>query len=243
MHKEHNWTMHIGAQLPIAVPKIEALGKPGFGYPEPWAIVSWLHGEHPNTPEISASSDNKTIATQLAEVLNALRQAPVSNGAAADPALTEQYRGKALQEYDKQMRANIHACRTLKGLHLDLDQVLEQWEHALALPQSDTVEQSWFHGDLVAENLLMNNGTLTALLDFGGLGVGDPTVDLHGVWELLDAAGRAELRAQLAVDDAQWQRGRAWALAVAIMTLPYYWHSMPRRVAHRLVMAQAALDD
>ena len=241
LHKEQKWTALVGKQLPVTVPTVVALGEPGFGYPEPWAVVSWLPGEHPNTPEKSGPPGSGSVATQLAELLIAFRQLPVSEEATADPTLTGQYRGKRLTDYDQQMRLNVNACRTIKGLQLDLDSVLEQWEQALALPETDAVEPSWFHGDLVAENLLMNNGAITALLDFGGLGIGDPAVDLHGAWELLDTTGRAELRTLMEVEEAQWQRGRAWALAIAVMTLPYYWHTMPGRVTHRLVMARAAL--
>ena len=86
-------------------------------------------------------------------------------------------------------------------------------------------------------------GRLTGLLDFGGLGLGDPTVDLHGCWEVLDAEGREIVRTRLAVDDDEWLRGRAWALAIAIMTFPYYWLTMRGRVHDRLVMARAVLAD
>ena len=70
----------------------------------------------------------------------------------------------------------------------------------------------WYHGDLAAENLLVRDGALTAVLDFGGLSVGDPTVDLVVAWEVLDPPARDPLRRQVGVDDATWLRGRAWAL-------------------------------
>lgn len=126
---------------------------------------------------------------------------------------------------------------------LDLDAVLSEWERALNLPAASDDAENWFHGDLVAENLLMSNGELTAVLDFGGLGVGDPAIDLIGAWELLDSPAREVFRAAVGVSDADWLRGRAWALAVAIMTFPYYWNSMPIRIKGRLVMAQSVLDD
>ena len=70
-----------------------------------------------------------------------------------------------------------------------------------------------------------------------------PPIDLHGAWEVLDPAGRTRFRSRLGVDDAEWLRGRAWALSIAVMTFPYYWHTMPQRCASRLVMARAVLDD
>jgi aminoglycoside phosphotransferase (APT) family kinase protein len=77
------------------------------------------------------------------------------------------------------------------------------------------------------------------VLDFGALSAGDPSADLVVAWEVLDAGARDRFRNALGVDDIRWQRGRAWARAIAVMTFPYYWHTMPERYAARLVMARA----
>jgi aminoglycoside phosphotransferase (APT) family kinase protein len=114
----------------------------------------------------------------------------------------------------------------------------------MALPGIAQAEATgWYHGDLLAENLLVRDGRLAAVLDFGGLSVGDPTVDLVVAWELLDPGARATFRDAVDVDDATWLRGRAWALALAVMTFPYYWTSMPARCADRLSLARAVLAD
>lgn len=81
------------------------------------------------------------------------------------------------------------------------------------------------------------------MLDFGGLAVGDPTVDLHGAWELLDAPARDVFRTRLGVDDAEWQLGRAWALGLALGCLAYHWDKMPARRRDRLAMARTVLAD
>lgn len=107
----------------------------------------------------------------------------------------------------------------------------------------DGVALRWVHGDLLAENLLLSESRLTAVLDFGGLCVGDPTVDLVVGWEVLDPSGRELFRSTLDVDEVTWLRGRAWALAIAVVTFPYYWHTMPKRRAARLAMAHAVVDD
>lgn len=99
------------------------------------------------------------------------------------------------------------------------------------------------HADLVAENLLVYDDRLVAVLDFGGLAVGDPTVDLIAAWEVLGPAAREVFRACLDVDDMTWIRGRGWALAIAVMTFPYYWDSMPARCTARLAMAHQVLAD
>jgi aminoglycoside phosphotransferase (APT) family kinase protein len=101
----------------------------------------------------------------------------------------------------------------------------------------------WYHGDLFAENLLVRDGRLTAVLDFGGLGIGDPTIDLIVAWEVLDGAARDVFRQELGVDEASWLRARAWALSLAMITLPYYWRTMPDRCAGKLAVAKAVLAD
>ena len=89
----------------------------------------------------------------------------------------------------------------------------------------------------------MRNGRLAAVLDFGGLAVGDPTVDLVTAWELLDSEARDLFRTEVRVDDHTWLLGRAWALAIAVMTFPYYWQTMPDRCIGRLALAQQVLLD
>lgn len=101
----------------------------------------------------------------------------------------------------------------------------------------------WHHGDLLAENLLVRDGRLAAVLDFGGLAVGDPTVDLIGAWEVLDPPARDAFREAVDVDDPAWLRGRAWALSLAMITFPYYWRSMPERCAGRVAIARSVLED
>ncbi len=114
----------------------------------------------------------------------------------------------------------------------------------MTLPGVDhVVGPRWFHGDLNAENLLVRKGRLAAVLDFGGLAVGDPTIDLLPAWEVLDAPARAVFRDATGVDEATWLRGRGWALALAVMTFPYYWGTMPQRCASRLAMARSVLAD
>ncbi|HEX3213100.1 MAG TPA: hypothetical protein VH016_11070, partial [Actinomycetota bacterium] len=72
--------------------------------------------------------------------------------------------------------------------------------------------------------------------------VGDPACDLQPAWNLFAGASRARFRAELAVDDASWLRGRGWALAQAVMALPYYWDTNPgmvRQASHALAQVLA----
>jgi aminoglycoside phosphotransferase (APT) family kinase protein len=243
--KEQRWLPLIGRHLPVAVPEIVALGEPGCGYGERWSIVRWLAGELPKacTPHDSPTPERSTLAVDLADVILALRTLEVPEAAAIDRALRG-YRGRSLAEVDGWTRKNIQKCRPVEGLDLDLDAALAVWAHALQVPGAYEVgPDRWYHGDLVAENLLVTHGRLSAVLDFGGLGVGDPTIDLHGAWEVLDPPARELFRNRLGVDDAEWLRGRAWALAIALGTFTYYWAKMPGRRRDRLAMARSVLAD
>ena len=100
------------------------------------------------------------------------------------------------------------------------------WEAALAAPVWDR-PPVWIHGDLQPGNLLAVRGRLKAVIDFGGLGVGDPACDLMVGWNLFSGTSRDIYRERTGVDDATWNRGRGWALSVALIALPYYQDSNP----------------
>jgi aminoglycoside phosphotransferase (APT) family kinase protein len=243
--KERRWLPELGHHLPVAVPDVVALGEPSSGFAERWSIVRWLDGELPRAcpPNEQPTHERLALATDLADVILAIRTIEVPDEAANDPTLRG-YRGRSLSEFDKQTRNNIRKCRSINDLDLDLDAALEVWSNALDIPGADKVDPDrWYHSDLVAENLLLTGDRLTAVLDFGGLAIGDPTIDLLGAWEVLDGPAREAFRTRLGVDDAEWLRGRAWALAIALVTFPYYWATMPSRRMDRLAMARNVLAD
>ncbi|OYN91306.1 phosphotransferase [Parenemella sanctibonifatiensis] len=248
LETETKWSAVLDEALPIAVPQVVATGQPGFGYGENWTVVRWVDGVHPPTAKPGDAVDQNAdhLAKELAGVVRTLRELPVEDDARYDPAL-RWYRGGALAPIDVDVRKNIEACRDLQ-LDLDLDGLLKLWEGSLTLPGAaadarSTGDLHWFHGDIVAENLLVKDGRLVSLLDLGGIGVGDPTVDLHGAWELFDADARETFREGIGVDEPTWLRGRAWAIAISVGVLSYYWHSMPDRCVDRLAMAQNVLAD
>ena len=109
---------------------------------------------------------------------------------------------------------------------LDTDEVTAAWNAALEAPASHG-PLVWIHGDLGAGNLLVERGQLSAVIDFGGLGVGDPACDTMLAWMLLSGESRDVFRAALSIDDATWARGRGWALSVALIALPYYLDTNP----------------
>ncbi len=101
----------------------------------------------------------------------------------------------------------------------------------------------WIHGDLKPDNLLCRRGHLHAVIDFGGLGVGDPAADMLIAWTLLPPTARDHYRAALNVDPDTWKRGRAWALSIALIQLPYYQHTNPALAASARHVIAEVLDD
>ncbi len=77
----------------------------------------------------------------------------------------------------------------------------------------------WFHGDVAAGNLLVGDGRLAAVIDFGTSGRRRPACDLVIAWTLFDGESREAFRAALPPDEAAWARGRGWALWKALITL------------------------
>ncbi|WKU07602.1 aminoglycoside phosphotransferase family protein [Micromonospora sp. HUAS LYJ1] len=199
--KEHRWLPLLARRLPLPVPTPLAKGGPGEGYPYTWSVYRWLDGE---TARVDRIADQVRFAVDLAEFLAALWDVDTADG--PRPGRHNWYRGGTLRTYDGQ--AN-RALTALDG-RIDVGLAGEIWRRALNA-RWDGVER-WFHGDLVQGNLLLDDGQLAAIIDFGTCGVGDPSCDLAAAWTLLTADGRRAFRQRLAVDDAMWARGRGWAL-------------------------------
>ncbi len=240
--KEARWLPYLADALPTGVPEIVAVGEPANAFPEHWSVVRWIDGEHPTAATPDTSSGD-LLARDLAALLRGLRELDVPAQAREDAAL-RWYRARPLSAIDSAIRAYAEQCRSVPHLDLDIDAVLLVWDEAMAAAADGPPPAThWLHADLFAENLLVRDGRLSAVLDFGGLAVGDPTVDLVVAWELLDPHARAVVRTEAGIDDRTWMLGRAWALAIAVMTFPYYWDTMPERCAGRLAIARQVLTD
>jgi aminoglycoside phosphotransferase (APT) family kinase protein len=242
--KEAKWLPVLGASLPVGVPEVVGVFEPDCGYPERWSVVRWIDGEHPEvvTPEAPADARRGDLAADLAEVVQALGRAEIPGEAAGDPDL-HWYRGEPLATMDAVTRRNIERCRALGDFGFDLDAAKRLWDQAMRLPGAkDRSAPRWYHGDLAAENLLLRDGRLAAVLDFGALSIGDPAVDLAVAWEVLDRPAREIFRRKLGVDDATWLRGRAWALCITLM-IWYYWTTMPQRRSSRIAIGRNVLAD
>ena len=215
--KEQQWLPILAALLPLTIPVPIAKGIPGEGYPWHWSIYPWLDGK--NATNTRFTNPHQAV-TKLAQFIVALQQIDTTGG--PPPGAHNFYRGVPLAERDTQTRA---AIANLHGL-LDVATVTEAWEEALQTPAWHG-SPVWIHGDLQPGNLLVQQGQLSAIIDFGGLGVGDPACDLMIAWNCLSAETREVFRAALEVDEATWARGRGWALSMGLIALPYYQNSNP----------------
>lgn len=155
------------------------------------------------------------MATDLAQFIAALQRIDPSGG--PSPGEHNFFRGVPLARRDAATRA---AMAALDG-QIDVDAVNTAWVEALQAP-AWARPPVWIHGDLDARNLLVANGRLSAVIDFGGLGVGDPACDVMVAWKVLPADTRHIFRSALSVDKTTWARGRGWALSQALMALSYY---------------------
>ncbi|WP_117208410.1 aminoglycoside phosphotransferase family protein [Allorhizocola rhizosphaerae] len=208
--KEHRWLPVLAAHLPLPIPVPLAKGEPGAGYVFPWSIYQWLDGEPAGVDRIA---DPVRFAGDLAGFLKALQKVDTADG--PRPGKHNWFRGGTLRTYDGLLQ---QALAALAG-HVDVDLAREIWTTALDA-RWDGVER-WFHGDVAQGNLLLNDGQLAAVIDFGTCGVGDPACDLAIAWTLLTADGRRVFRERLSVGEATWARGCGWALWKTLVTCAY----------------------
>lgn len=227
--KEAEWLPKLAPHVPLALPVQLAMGHPAEGYPFDWSVYEWLPGENAN----GTIDDLNRAAIDLATFVKALRQIDTTNA----PPRSPHSRGGPLAEGDAQVRQSIAQL----GDRIDGDAALRSWEESLSASVWDG-RKVWVHGDLLPGNLLVVGGRLSAVIDFGGLNVGDPACDLQPAWNLFVGASRMRFRAELEVDDASWLRGRGWALCQAVSALPYYWETNPgmiRQASHALAQVLA----
>jgi aminoglycoside phosphotransferase (APT) family kinase protein len=225
VEKEHCWLPKLAPLLPLPIPAPLALGAPNADYPWPWSVYRWLNGE---TASPASIADLPRFAVDLAQFLIALQRIDVTDGPL--PGAHNFLRGGPLATYDEETR---RAIETLTG-KLDTTAVTSVWNEALASTWSRG--PVWVHGDVAPGNLLVENGRLAAVIDFGSCCVGDPACDLAIAWGLLGGESREAFRAALPLDRATWARGRGWALWKALITWAFHPdNSLEARRAHEVV--------
>lgn len=227
--KEHLWLPRLAPHLPLAIPVPLAKGMPAEGYPWNWSVCRWLPGEN---AIVERFADLREAARDLAQFVAALQRIDTTGG--PPPGRRNFGRGVPLAIRDADTRAAIAKLDNV----LDTDAVTAAWDGASNAPVWDG-PPVWIHGDLHTGNLLVHNGRLSAVIDFGGLAVGDPACDFVAAWTLFSGESRDAFRAALSIDDASWARSRGWALSTGLIALPYYLDTNPVIVA----MARRQIDE
>jgi aminoglycoside phosphotransferase (APT) family kinase protein len=203
--RELEWLPRLAPRLPLAVPVPLAEGEPDDGYPCIWSVYEWLPGQDATVaPRVDPGPE-------LAAFIRALQAIDASGGPPPGP--HNFGRGEPLANRDAPFRIALRK--------LDIPGAAQAWEEALAAPPW-TGPGLWLHGDLDARNVLVVRGRLSAVVDWGSLGVGDPACEVMVAWKLVPTEARGAFRAALAVDDATWERARGWALSQAVIALGYY---------------------
>lgn len=211
----------LSAALPVDVPTLEGRGVPAHGMPWHWGIYRWLPGRHP-----VPSDDDAIVATALADVVLALRSLPAVGN--PSPAAFD--------------AAKDDAATRPKVVDLGSPAALRAWDAAVSLGTEVEPASGWVHGDLMPGNLLLRDGRLAAIIDWGASGVGDPALDLLAAWTCLGPVGRAAYLAALDATPAQITRARALAVRKVAWGLAYYRDTNPEFAAgleHTLAQVEA----
>ncbi|HEY0817074.1 MAG TPA: aminoglycoside phosphotransferase family protein [Pseudonocardia sp.] len=214
----------------FATPEPIALGDPSSQYPLPWSVQTWVPGTVATDEDPGASVP---FAEDLAELIHGIRAIATRGRIFAGPG-----RGGELRSHDAWMATCLGRSEGL----LDVARLRAMWAALRELPRGPAPDVL-NHADLIPANVLVDGGRLAGVIDVGGLGPADPALDLVAAWHLLEAGPRQALRAALRCDEAEWQRGRAWAFEQAMGLVWYYVDSNPamsrlgRRTLQRIMDA------
>lgn len=208
VEKEYLWLPRLAPLLPLPIPEPLAIGTPAGSYPWPWSVYRWLEGE---TAAPERIVDQRRFAIEVVEFLLALQRIDAAGGPPAGK--SNFHRGGSLEVYDAETRSCIAALRG----EIDAEQATAVWEAAISARWRGP--SVWVHGDVAAGNLLVQDGRLSAIIDFGSCAVGDPACDLVLAYTFLTEDAREAFRTTVAVNEATWARARGWALWKALLTL------------------------
>ena len=211
LDREWRWLPELAPRPPLRVPEPVGRGRPGGSYPFSWAIYGWIDGQ-PYADRLV--DDERRAAEDLARFVVDLRR--------IDPVAAPRGGRRPLRELDGVTREVIESARGV----IDRDAAVAAWERALRAP-AWAGSPVWIHSDLLRPNVLVRDGRVCAVIDFGGVGVGDPAADVIAAWSVFGRAGRGVFRAALEVDDGTWERARGFALHQAALIVPYYGETNP----------------
>ncbi|TXI92912.1 MAG: aminoglycoside phosphotransferase family protein [Neisseriales bacterium] len=229
IEKEFKWVPQLAKSLKMSIAEPIFKGKPANDYPWSWTIAKWNDGHN---PDFEKADEYNLLAKDLAYFLNDLHSVTLPNGPLSR-------RGLPLLKLDIETKK---AIAELEG-EINTQTVTELWTQLLNIPIWNH-SHVWVHGDFLPGNILVKNNRLNAVIDFSDLGVGDPACDLIIAWSLFNSASRQLFRTYLEnIDNDTWERGRGWALSIALIMLPYYKYSNPTMATLARIMINNVINN
>ena len=202
--KEQRWLPVLAPQLPLPIPVPLGRGQPSAALPRPWSVYRWIEGE----PLLGDSVvDPVALAEDVAGFLAALY---TCTPAGPLPGAHSFNRGGPVDVWDDDVDAN------LRLLCDDVDVVAARQVWSTALGARCEMSPVWVHGDITGTNLVVRDGRLAGVVDFGCSAYGDPACDLTIAWTYLDRPARDRFMACVPVEPSAWARARGWALWKAL---------------------------
>ena len=235
--KEAQWVPRLAPELPVSVPDVVFQGEPSALFSRPWTVVTWVPGDLPAGLDREAQS---VLARDLGGFMRRLHAVDTLEQRAG----AEHWGYRCGEPVTDTIDAWADTAAAELSDLFDPRRVRQAWKAIRAVPPA-SAPSCWVHTDLSSENLLVTpDGQLAGVIDFGGLGVGDRSVDLLYAWSLFDRHAREALRSASGVDDATWLRARAWAfVGPGLLTILDYRHSMPDRTARLISMVEVLAEE
>ncbi len=218
----------------VATPRVRHVGEPGAGFPHAWMVLEWLDGRDAWADRRSlVGPAEQALAEDLAAAVASIRDLSLESLPDRQPGQRGGPLGPLLERLDGWLD---HPAWHASAL-IDVDAVRRAAAPARELVDGP-IDTGPVHGDLIPGNLLVHEGRLTAIIDWGGTGRGDLAQDLAPAWAVLGPDGRRVFRERLDVDDATWIRAKVTELEHAVGGVLYY---VPRR--HQLGDVMASTLD
>ncbi|CAM3676817.1 aminoglycoside phosphotransferase family protein [Cohnella lubricantis] len=209
VEKEARWLPLLRPHLSLPIPVPLAKGVPDENYPFHWSVNKWIDGDTARHDNIS---DLNEFAVDLARFLKELQSIDASNGPLGGD--HNYFRGRPLTMY-KFNQWTMDALDELAGA-IDTEKCLAIWRRAQATEW--TKPPVWIHGDINPGNLLVTDGKLSSVIDFGVMAVGDPAAELTMAWTFFDDESRKVFLQSAGFDTDTEDRARGWALWKALTT-------------------------
>ena len=229
IRNEQRWLPELAERLPIDVPAPVRIGVPGSGIPWHWSVIPWFSGQCADE-----AAPGKAAVEQLAGFIERLH-VPAPASAPHNPV-----RGGPLSVHLERLQRRMD---NLASADVRIaPELLKAWQAGLDLRPPE--EKHWLHGDLHAQNVIVEDGLIRAVIDWGDLCAGDRATDLASVWSLLeDASDRRRFWSLVDIDEATHQRAAAWAVYFGVVLLDAGLTNSPRHAAQGRALLKRLAED